>query len=119
MNIMNDSRREKREFALAKAAESGKYSVTLKLFSSEARRLERNGFMVIRHDETKENHKRALYSTVSWENAFVSGYSQFVLSYLSGEIRTFPPNLNLAQQLNITAKKKNIKEGNETLPLVR
>ena len=98
------SRREKREQKLIYAAEHGSFEVELLLYGGEAANLVKNGFYVNRHGS---DSKKSLPATVSFKNSFKTGIPPIVVSYITGEIETFPKVSNWAQQLYVIAARAN------------
>lgn len=100
------SRREKREAKFYYLAEQGKFKAEprLYLYKSEEKALKKDGFNVSR---IGDNKKEALPSEVSWEEAFKNGVTPFVRSYIIGAVKTFPKNLNWAQELFVIAARAN------------
>ena len=94
------SRRQKREADFYKAAEKGLFSIDCYLYKSEVRTLAKKGFNVI----SSFDSKYAVPCKVSWENAFNNTVPLIVADFIIGVIRTFPRNLNWAQELFVIAK---------------
>lgn len=98
------SRNEIRETKLYMVAERGEFSLDYILYSSEMKRLEKEGFRISNVKPFKDN----LYSvTIDWYRAFGNAIPHIVFAYTHGIVETFPNNSvkNFAQELYIIAQK--------------
>lgn len=101
------SRNEVREIKLYTAAEKGSLSLDYILYSSEMRKLEKEGFRIL---NVKPFSKNGLYSaTIDWSRAFGNKIPHIVFAYTHGIVLTFPKNSvqDFAQELYIIAQKNN------------
>ena len=101
------SRNEVRETKLYIAAEKGKFSLDYVLYSSEMKKLEKDGFHI---SNVKPFSNEGLYSvTIDWYRAFGNEIPHIVFAYTRGIVLTFPKNSikNFAQELYIIAQKTN------------
>lgn len=101
------SRNEVREIKLYTVAEKGNFSLDYILYSSEMKKLEKEGFRIL---NVKPFSKDGLYSaTIDWYRAFGNEIPHIVFAYTRGIVLTFPKNSikNFAQELYIIAQKTN------------
>lgn len=99
------SRNEIREAKLYLVAEKGEFSLDYLLYSSEMKRLGKQGFRI---SNVKPSTQQGLYSaTINWCKAFGNYIPPTVYAYTNGTIQTFPKASvnNFAQELYVIAEK--------------
>lgn len=108
------SRNEVRETKLYIAAEKGKFSLDYVLYSSEMKKLEKDGFHI---SNVKPFSNEGLYSvTIDWYRAFEDNVPyaipHIVFAYTHGIVETFPKASvkNFAQELYVIAKRTYFKK---------
>ncbi len=102
--IDKPSRSVKREEQFYLLAGKGCFEYKFSLFKSEAIKLIKQGFSVIRFGDNKKN---SLPSTISCKNAFKNGIPPVVSSYIDGKNDFFPHVANWAQELYVIAARAN------------
>lgn len=102
------SRNDTRETKLYIVAERGEFCLDYLLYSSEIKRLEKQGFRIL---NVKPFTKHGLYSvTIDWCRAFGDAVPHTVFAYTHGIIETFPKASvdNFAKELYIIAEKASL-----------
>ncbi len=102
------SRNEVRETKLYMAAEEGLFSLESVLYSSEIKKLNKNGFAI---SDVKPFTKPGLYTaTISWNKAFGMAIPHVIFAYTHRIIDSVPSNVvtNLAQELYLVAKRSSL-----------
>lgn len=105
------SRREKREAKLYYLAEKGIFQTEMSLYTSEIKKLSKDGFKIFRR--ILGNSKKPINTYLDWQTPFPKGVPPIVFSYIIGEIETFPKVSNWAQELYVIAARANYKKQHE------
>ena len=90
------------------AAEEGLFSLESVLYSSEIKKLSKNGFAI---SDVKPFTKPGLYTaTISWNKAFGMAIPHVVFAYTHRIIDSVPSNVvtNLAQELYLVGKRASL-----------